>query len=236
MKPAYPKILIALGFAAILVLIRVFGWDQLLSMEVFRQHRDQLLTFTGEHYLFTVAIFMLIYIAAVALSIPGATVLTLTAGFLFGFYGLIYVNIAASLGAVMAFLAARYLLGDWIQTRYKEKLASFNSEIAENGRHYLLTARLVPVFPFFLINVLAGLTRVPLATFTWTTMAGILPGSFVYIYAGRQLGIIDKPGDILSWPVMTAFVLLGILVISPVLARKLMKSKSGKPAELSAKN
>lgn len=225
MKPAYKKIIIALCIAAIIVGIRVFGWDHLLSLEMFRQYRDQLLAFTTQHYFPTVAIFILIYIVAVALSIPGATILTLTAGFLFGFFGVIYVNIGASVGAILAFLAARYLIGDWIQKRYGEKLASFNNEIAENGYNYLLTLRFIPLFPFFLINIFAGLTRVPLATFAWTTMVGILPGSFVYIYTGRQLGIIDKPGDILSWQIILAFVLLGLLVLSPVLIKKIMKKK-----------
>jgi len=222
--------------AAVIVVIRVFGVDHLLSLETVRQHRDQFLAFTEQHYLSAVAIFILIYITAVALSIPGATILTLAAGFLFGFLGLVYVNIAASSGAVLAFLTARYLIGDWVQKHYSNELASFNREIAENGYHYLLTLRLIPIFPFFLINFFAGLTRVPLSTFTWTTMIGILPGSFVYIYTGHQLGIIDKPGDILSWQIITALVLLGLLVVSPVLGKKLMKSKSDKPAELPVKD
>lgn len=222
MKPAYKKILIALCLAAAIVSIRVFGWDQLLSLETFRQYRDQLLAFTDRHYVPSVALFVLVYIAAVALSIPGATVLTLAAGFLFGFIGVIYVNIGATAGACLAFLAARYLLGDWIQKRYGEKLASFNQEIADNGYNYLLTLRFIPLFPFFLINLFAGLTRVPLATFACTTMVGILPGSFVYIYMGRQLGIIDKPGDIFSWQLILAFVLLGLLALSPVIAKRIL--------------
>jgi len=108
--------------------------------------------------------------------------------------------------------------------------------MAENGYHYLLTLRFIPLFPFFLVNILAGLTRVPLATFAWTTVVGILPGSFVYIYTGRQLGIIEKPGDIFSWPMILAFVLLGLLVLSPVLIRKLMKKKVDEPAEVRAKD
>jgi len=134
-------------------LIRVFGLDHLLTLESFRQYRDQLQAFTAQHYLSTVVIFIGIYIVAVALSIPGATILTLSAGFLFGFFGVIYVNIGASGGAILAFLTARYLIGDWVQKRYSDKLASFNKEIAENGYHYLLTLRFIPLFPFFLINI-----------------------------------------------------------------------------------
>lgn len=236
MKPAYKKILVALFIAAIIVGIRVFGLDHLLSMETFREYRDQLLTFTSQHYFPTVAVFIVIYVVAVALSIPGATILTLTAGFLFGFTGVIYVNIGASGGAILAFLAARYVIGEWIQKRYGEKLASFNREIAENGYSYLLTLRFIPLFPFFLINIFAGLTRVPLTTFAWTTIIGILPGSFVYIYAGRQLGVIDKPGDILSWQIILAFVLLGLLVLSPVLIKKFMKKTGSESTEVPVKD
>ncbi len=231
MKPVHRKILIGLAIAAAVVLARVFGLDHLLSLETFRQHRDELIAFTAQYYAPTVALFIGVYVLVVALSIPGATVLTLTAGFLFGFWGVIYVNVGATAGAVLAFVAARYLLGEWIQQRYKERLGAFNREIAENGYNYLLTLRFVPLFPFFLINIFAGLTRVPLATFAWTTMVGILPGSFVYIYTGRQLGIIEKPGDILSWQILLAFVLLGLLVSSPVLVRKLLGKKSSPEKE-----
>jgi len=228
MKPAYKKILATLCIVAIIVGIRAFGLDHLLSLETFRAHRDQLLVFTSQHYFSTVVFFIIIYVVAVALSIPGATILTLTAGFLFGFMGVIYVNIGASGGAILAFLVARYIIGEWIQKRYGEKLASFNREIAENGYNYMLTLRFIPLFPFFLINIFAGLTRVPLTTFAWTTIIGILPGSFVYIYAGRQLGVIDKPGDMLSWQIILAFVLLGLLVLIPVLIKKFfMKKKAG---------
>ena len=162
-----------------------------------------------------------------ALSIPGATILTLAAGFLFGFFGIIYVNIGATIGAILAFLVARYLLGNWLQKRYGERFVSFNKEIAENGYNYLLTLRFIPLFPFFLVNIFAGITRIPLMTYVWTTMVGIAPASFVYIYAGRQLGAIDKPGDILSGQIMLAFVLLGLLALSPVFFKKLLKKKSG---------
>lgn len=226
MKTKYKRIILALCFAALIIIIRIFGFNKLLSFEAFRQYRDQLLAFTSDHYLYMAAFFILIYIIVVALSIPGATILTLAGGFLFGFAGVIYVNIGATAGAVLIFIAARYIIGDWIQNRYKDRFATFNKEIAENGYNYLLTLRFIPLFPFFLINIFAGLTRIPLLTFAWTTMVGILPGSFVYIYTGRQLGNIDRPGDILSWKILLAFVLLGLFAISPVIIKKIIKTKN----------
>jgi uncharacterized membrane protein YdjX (TVP38/TMEM64 family) len=225
MKPNHKRIIVAIGIAALIILVRIFGLENLLTMEAFRQYRDQLLSITTTHYVSAVAIFIAAYIVVVALSIPGATILTLAAGFLFGFFGVIYVNIGATIGAILAFLAARYLIGDWIQKRYEERFSSFNKEVTENGYNYLLTLRFIPLFPFFLVNIFAGITRVPITTYAWTTMVGIAPGSFVYIYTGRQLGNIDKPGDIISWQILLAFVLLGGLVLIPVLLKKLWKKK-----------
>lgn len=223
MKANHKRIIIALFIVALIVIIRVSGLHELLTFEMLRQYRDQLLFITERHYIFAVGIFIFIYIAAVTLSIPGAAVLSLAAGFLFDFWGIIYVNIGATIGAILAFLVARYLIGDWLQTRYSEKLASFNKEIAENGYHYLLMLRLIPLFPFFLVNVFAGLTRIPLVTYTWTTVVGIMPASFVFIYAGRQLGLIDKPADIVSWRILLVFILFGLLALSPVFLKKVTK-------------
>jgi len=226
MKASHKRIIVALFIVALIILIRFSGLHELLTFDMLRQCRNQLLAITAQNYILTVGIFILIYIAVVALSIPSATILSLTAGFLFGFWGVFYVNIGATIGAILAFLAARYLIGDWLQKRYKERLASFNEEIAENGYNYLLTLRLTPIFPFFLVNIFAGLTRIPLVTYAWTTMVGIAPASLVFIYAGRQLGNIDKPEDILSWQILLAFVLFGLLALSPVFLKKLMKKKN----------
>jgi len=236
MSANHKRIVIAVSVIALITAVRVFGLDAFLTAETFRLYRGELLAVTAAHYATVAALFTAFYIIVTALSIPGAAILSLAAGFLFGFTGIIYVNIGASGGAILAFLTARYLVGDWLQKRYSGRLVSFNKEMAENGYHYLLTLRFIPLFPFFLVNILAGLTRVPLATFAWTTVVGILPGSFVYIYTGRQLGIIEKPGDIFSCPMILAFVLLGLLVLSPVLIRKLMKKKVDAPADVRAKD
>lgn len=164
MKASHKRIIVLLCLVALIILIRVSGLHEFLTFEMLRQYRDQLLAITENHNIFTVGFFILLYIAVVALSIPGAAVLSLATGFLFGFWGLLYVNIGAAIGAILAFLAARYLIGDWLQKRYAKKFASFNKEIDENGYNYLLTLRLIPIFPFFLVNIFAGITRIPLIT------------------------------------------------------------------------
>jgi uncharacterized membrane protein YdjX (TVP38/TMEM64 family) len=223
MKTSHKRIIVLLGIAALIILIRFSALYDLLTFDMLQQYRDQLLSITENNYILTVGIFITVYIVVVALSIPGAVILSLAAGFLFGFWGVLYVNIGATIGAIMAFLIARYLIGDWLQKRYKEGLASFNKEITENGYNYLLTLRLIPIFPFFLVNIFAGITRIPLITYAWTTMVGIAPASFVFIYAGCQLGNIDKPGDILSWQILLVFVLFGLLALIPVFLKKLIK-------------
>jgi uncharacterized membrane protein YdjX (TVP38/TMEM64 family) len=159
-----------------------------------------------------------VYIAAVALNVPGAAILTMAGGFLFGTaLTVLYANVGATTGAVLAFLLARYLLGEWVQSRYRTQLAGFNSEIERNGSKYLLTLRLIPVFPFFLINFLSGLTTIPLRTFAWTTSLGIIPAAAVFGFAGQQIGTISSAGEILSPKVIIAFTLLALLALIPAL-------------------
>ncbi len=165
--------------------------------------------------------FIGIYIINAALSLPTAIFLTLVGGFLFGLTGVAYVNIGATLGAVIVFIIVRYLIGESIQKKYAEKLKRFNQEIKNHGPDYLITLRFIFIFPFFVINLLAGLTKVSLFTFFWTTMLGILPGSFAYVYAGFQLVKIEKPSGILSPGIIYAFLLIAMLSIVLVVYKKL---------------
>ena len=170
------------------------------------------------NYLLSVGGYIVIYIVVVAFSIPGATILTLGGGFLFGtLWGAIYVNAGATIGATLAFLFCRYVAGEWVQNKYQDKLTTFNRELLKNGYRYLLALRFIPVFPFFLINIFAGLTRIPLRTFIWTTSIGIFPGSLVYAFAGSQLGDIQSVEDIFSARIAVAFSLLAFLVLFPVI-------------------
>ncbi|NJL44164.1 MAG: VTT domain-containing protein [Nitrosarchaeum sp.] len=123
---------------------------------------------------------------------------------------------SATLGALLAFLAARFVIGSWVQERYAARLVKFNAEMRRSGQRYLLTVRLVPVFPFFLINLLAGLTKIDTWTFVWTTFVGIIPGSAVLAFAGRELGSIERAADLFSPGVMLAFGLLIALSLLPL--------------------
>lgn len=230
MRLPWKKIALASAALAVFAVLRLSGAGELISFENLQANRDRLLAFVDAHYALSALAYVIVYVAAVALSVPGAAVLTLAGGFAFGAVaGTLLVNVGATAGAALVFLAARYLLGGWVQKRYGERLAAFNAEIERNGARYLLTLRLIPLFPFFLINLMAGLTTVRFTTFVWTTAAGIIPGSFVYAYAGSRLSVIDSPADIVSWKVLSALVLLGALALVPVAREKLRGRLNPRP-------
>jgi uncharacterized membrane protein YdjX (TVP38/TMEM64 family) len=165
--------------------------------------------------------FFLIYVAVTALSLPGAAIMTLAAGALFGLVtGTILVSFASTIGATFAFLASRYLLRDTIKKRFGDRLHAIDEGIARDGAFYLLTLRLVPLFPFFLINLLMGLTPIRTWTYYWVSQIGMLLGTLVYVNAGTQLATIKEMGDIASPLLLGSFVALGIL---PWVARWLVK-------------
>jgi uncharacterized membrane protein YdjX (TVP38/TMEM64 family) len=156
------------------------------------------------------------------LSLPGATILTLAGGFVFGAVpATLYVNIGATTGATVAFLVARYLLRDWVEQKFGRWLDPLQQGFAKNAFSYLLTLRLIPLFPFFVVNLVSGLTRVRVSTYVGATALGIVPGSFVYAYAGRQLGTLNSLKEIASPQVLGAFVLLGAFALAPIFYKRL---------------
>jgi len=229
------KILIALF---ILIAAALFFWLDLgkfLTLEALKANRQVLLEYYAAHTLATVSGFMAIYIIQTALSLPGAAILSLAAGAIFGsIMGTVYANIAATIGATMAFLVTRYLLRDTIQNRFGPQLDGMNRELEARGFNYLLFLRLVPVFPFFLINLAAGLTRLPLRSFFLATMIGIIPGGFVYVNAGASLASITSLSGIASPRVLGSFALLGLFALVPVLYNKV--KDRGKKSEDKAVN
>ncbi len=221
------RILLLVLFVAVVVAVRYSPIGNLLTFENLKGHREGLLSSVQGHYLRSVAVYTMSYIIIVALSIPGAVIMTLAGGFLFGvFAASVYIDIAATAGAAFAFLIARYLLGDRLQEKYHEQLSSFNAEMKKNGPRYLLTLRLIPVFPFFLINFLSGLTKVTMRTFIWTTALGILPATIIFAYAGQQLGTINAISEILSARVITALAALAALALFPAMLSRVKTRKS----------
>ncbi len=225
------NILLLLLFIGVIVALRLSGVGDLLTFENLQKNRDALLAYVRGHGLSSVALYILVYTAAIALNLPGGAVLTLAGGFLFGTLpAVLYVNVGATAGAILAFLSARYLLGDRIQERYRDRLAKFNSEMERNGTRYLLTVRLIPVFPFFVVNFLAGLTRVPLSTFSWTTSLGIIPATAVFAYAGHQLEHVRSISDIFTGKVLSAFLLLALFTLAPAIISRFRNRSSSPPS------
>lgn len=220
-KPSIGKFII-LGFF-VLGIFSFFYFDlgEYFTLESLKANKDALKSYAQVHYGSMVILFIVIYCTQTALSLPGATILTLAGGFLFGTWlGTLYVNVGATSGATLAFFAARYLFRDTVERKFGERLDSVQRGFASNAFHYLLTLRLIPLFPFFLVNLAAGLTRIRLTTYIVATAVGIIPGSFVYANAGKQLGTINSVKDIASPGVLGAFLLLGLLALVPVVYKR----------------
>jgi uncharacterized membrane protein YdjX (TVP38/TMEM64 family) len=215
------KIMIGMAIAVAIGAFFYFDLGRFLSLNALKENRDHLLAFTEANYATAVGLFVLAYIAVTGLSLPGAVILTLAGGFLFGsVFGTVFVNIGATTGATLAFLAARYLLRDWVEQKFGSRLGPIQAGFSKNAFNYLMTLRLIPLFPFFLVNMVSGLTRVSLGTYVTATAIGIIPGSFVFAYAGRQLGSINSLQEIASPNVLVAFTLLGLLAMVPILYKK----------------
>jgi uncharacterized membrane protein YdjX (TVP38/TMEM64 family) len=211
----WKKLLLVLLAAVGIFAFRLLDLGSYLNFEYFIRRRSAILQYVGANYWQSVAAYLGLYMST-AFFVPGALVLSVTGGFLFGVLpAVLYINAAATLGSFLALLLSRYLIGEWIQARYADRLKPLNSSLERYGVSYLLAVRIIPVLPFFVVNYLAGLTRIPLKTFVWTTSLGTLPGSFVYAYTGRELGSITSEKDILSPRVLAALILLGLFTLFP---------------------
>ena len=220
------KIILVLALALLMAGFFIFDLHQLLTLDGIKGSLDQIQSWQAEAPLLTAGIYFGIYILVTALSLPGAAIMTLVGGALFGLgWGLLLVSFASSIGALLAFLVSRYVLRDWVQSRFGDRLKTINEGIEKEGSFYLFTLRLVPVFPFFVINLLMGLTPMRAASFYWVSQLGMLAGTAVYVNAGTQLGQLESLSGILSPGLLFSFVLLGLF---PLIAKKitdLIKSK-----------
>ncbi|MBV2132652.1 FAD-dependent oxidoreductase [Pseudomonas sp. MAP12] len=206
---------------ALVALFFVFDLGQYLDLARLKAEQAALEAQVAARPWRAAGLFLLVYVATTALSLPGAALLSLVAGALFGLLaGSVLVSLASTLGACLAMLSSRFVLRDWVQRRFGPRLAAIDRGIARDGAFYLFALRLVPAFPFFLINLAMGLTRLPLRTFAWVSQLGMLPGTLVYVNAGRELGRLDSLAGILSPGLLGAFALLGLF---PLLARLLLE-------------
>ncbi len=214
------KLAIVTLILVLVILFKVFGLGQYLTLDYLKAQQAAFTTLYQAHPAAVIGVYMLIYIVVTALSLPGAAVMTLAGGAMFGLVtGTIVVSFASTIGATLACLAARYLLRNWVQNKFGDRLVKINQGMEKEGGFYLFSLRLVPVFPFFVINLVMGLTTIPLRTFFWVSQLGMLPGTIVYVNAGKELAKIDSLAGILSPGLIISFVLLGLL---PLAARKLL--------------
>ena len=214
----YIRLLIILFFFLLIFIIWNTGIYHYFSLSNIQMHSQALQAQVAYHYWRTVSLYWLIFIVLVLCGLPLVALMSIVGGFLFGVIpSIFYINSAATVGAILFFLCVRYLIGTYLQSRYSHELVRFNTALEKNGQKYLLLLRCIPVIPFFMVNIFAGLTQVKWTTFAWTTSVGILPTSLIFAYAGRQLTGITSLGDVFCLPVIGIFCLLLACIIIPVL-------------------
>lgn len=227
--PDPKKIILAAVIASAIILFFVFDLGQYLNLEYLRQSRESFQELYAENMIMVLGGFFLIYITVTALSLPGAAVMTLAAGALFGFWtGFIIVSFASSIGATLACAVARYLFRDWTRDKLGRWYHKINSGIEREGAFYLFTMRLIPAIPFFAINLGMALTGMRLWTFYWVSQLGMLAGTAVFVNAGNQLGQVSKVGDILSPGLIISFVILGVFPLAVKKTVNFIRKVTGK--------
>lgn len=219
-KKHLKKIIILLLILAFVVAYKVFNLGQYLTLSYIKASQEKFSLLYAEHQILVIAGYMVIYILVTSLSLPGATVMTLAGGALFGLWvGTVAVSFASTIGATLACFVSRFLLRDWVQATLGDRLKTINEGIEREGKFYLFTLRLIPAFPFFVINLVMGLTKMPLRTYYWVSQLGMLPATIVYVNAGKELARIQSLSGILSPRLIFSFVLLGLF---PILVKKLL--------------
>ena len=215
------KLLILGLFVGGVIAFFAFGGQKYLNLETLKANRDALIQYADQHYALALLIGFLIYTVSTALSLPGGLILSLAVGLVFGRWaGTVLIVFAATLGATLVFLAARYLFADMARKKIGGLAKKINEGFTQDAFNYLLFLRLVPLFPFWLVNLAPAFTNVSLKTYVTATAIGILPGTFVFANLGQNLGRISSTKDLLTPPIIGAFVLLGVFALIPVLYKK----------------
>ncbi len=227
--PDTKKLAIVGVIAVIIVLFFALDMQQYLNLSYIKESRENFQALLARHPVLVTGAFFIVYVGVTALSLPGAAVMTLAGGALFGFWaGVVLVSFASSIGATLACAVARYLFRDWTRNKLGAWYDKINAGIQKEGAFYLFTLRLIPAVPFFVINLGMALTEMRLWTFYWVSQVGMLAGTAVYINAGNQLGQISKMGDILSFQLIISFVILGIFPLAVKKIVNLVRAKTGK--------
>lgn len=212
------KIALVAVVIALIAAFFIFDLQQYFSFEYLKSQKDALNALYAEKPILIAGAFFLIYVTFAALALPAATILTLAGGAIFGFWtGMLLVSFASTIGATLAFIFTRFLFHDAIQAKFGDRLEAMNTGIEKEGAFYVFGMRLVPIFPFVMINSLLALTKLKTWTFYWASQIGMLAGTAVYVNAGTQIAQIDNPGDIANPKLIISFVLLGIF---PIIAKK----------------
>ncbi len=211
------KLILVAIVAALIAAFFIFDLGQYLSLDYLKAQKDALNDLYRSKPILIIMMFFLAYVAMAALALPAATILTLAGGAIFGFWtGLIVVSFASTIGATIAFLLTRYLFHDAIQSKFGDRLQAINNGIEREGAFYVFGLRLVPLFPFVVVNSVLGLTKLKTWTFYWSSQIGMLAGTAVYVNAGTQLANIDTLGDIANPKLLLSFALLGVF---PIIAK-----------------
>jgi len=214
------KLLVVAVIIALVAAFFVFDLRQYLTLEYIKGQQAAFQGYVEANAVSAALVYFLVYVAVTGLSLPGAAILTLLGGAVFGLlWGVVIVSFASSIGATLAFLASRFLLRDWVQSKFARFLKPINEGVEKEGAFYLFALRLVPAFPFFVINLVMGLTPIRTRTFYWVSQVGMFAGTIAYVYAGTQLARISSARDIVSPGLIAAFVILGLF---PILAKKIL--------------
>ena len=215
-----PKLILALVIVALFAAFFIFDLQQYANLEYLQSQKASLEGLNTEHPLLLALGYFFLYIAVAALALPAAAILTLAGGAVFGFWkGMLLVSFASSIGATIAFLLTRYLFHDSVQKRFGKRLKTVNRGIEDEGAFYVFGLRLVPLFPFVVVNSILALTKLKTFTFYWASQLGMLIGTAVYVNAGTQLADISSMSDILSLELLLSFALLGVF---PIIAKHLL--------------
>ncbi len=221
MSVSLGKKLVLISSLLILVFLFVFfDLGRFLTLDYIKASQARFQELYQSNRFPVIAVYMLVYVVVTALSLPGAAVMTLAGGGFFGLVtGTVVVSVASTIGATCACLVSRFVLRDWVQAKFGEKLSAINRGIEKEGSFYLFSLRLIPVFPFFVINLLMGLTTMPIRTYFWVSQLGMLPATVVYVNAGKEIAQIESLAGIVSPSLLASFVLLGLF---PVTVKKIM--------------